>query len=98
MVNKTNTGTFVLLYQIDGIIDVPNSHWLVDENRGVWTNPFKQQVSMMINGISQLPAQTYFYHNDVHFFTKIVSFDPEEGWRIYLITKHVNSITTYTME
>jgi hypothetical protein len=52
----------------------------------------------MINGISQLPAQTYFYHNDVHFFTKIVSFDPEEGWRIYLITKHVNSITTYTME
>ena len=44
------------------LIDVPNSHWLVDENRGVsWRfTPEKQQVSMMIDGINQLPAQTYF--------------------------------------
>ena len=34
------------------IIDVPNSHWLVDENRGVSSeSPEKQQVSMMIDGI-----------------------------------------------
>ena len=69
MVNKTNTGTFVLLYQIDGIIDVPNSHWLVDENRGVWTNPFNNRF-LMIDGINQPPAQTYFYQKDVHFSPK----------------------------
>ena len=46
-------------------IDVPNSHWLVDENRGFFNEtPEKQQVSMMIDGINQLPAQTYFYQKD----------------------------------
>ena len=26
---------------------------------------FQQQVSMMIDGINQLPAQTYFYQQDI---------------------------------
>ena len=26
---------------------------------------------LFFNGISQLPAQTYFYHNDVHFSPKL---------------------------
>ena len=36
---------------------MPFSHWLVDEKRGVSSEtPEKQQVSMMIDGINQLPA------------------------------------------
>ena len=46
---------------INAEADVPNSHWLVDFHRGVSSEtPEKQQVSMMIDGINQSPAQTYF--------------------------------------
>ena len=47
------------------IIDVPNSHWLVDQSywlifiEGFEGLPLKQQVSMMIDGINQLPAPLF---------------------------------------
>ena len=42
------------------------SHWLVDEKRGLWVClPKKQQVSMMIDGINQLPALVIFYQKDI---------------------------------
>ena len=42
------------------------SHWLVDFHRGVSSEtPEKQQVSMMIDGINQSPAPTYFYQKDI---------------------------------
>ena len=43
--------------------DVPNSHWLM-KKKGFEESPEKQ-VSMMIDGINQLPAQTYFYQKDI---------------------------------
>ena len=40
--------------------------WLIDEKRGGWRFTIeKQQASMMIDGINQLPAQTYFYQKDI---------------------------------
>ena len=32
---------------------------------GFEETPEKQQVSLMIDGINQLPAQTYFYQKDI---------------------------------
>ena len=45
-----------------GPIDVPNSHWLVDEKRGGWRNPFNNR-QMMIDGIPNRPL--YFYQKDI---------------------------------
>ena len=42
-------------------IDVPNSHWLVDEKRGAWRNPFNSRFLwwiMMIDGIPNRPIFT----------------------------------------
>jgi len=46
-----------------GAMDVPNSHWLVDEKRGVSKEtPLLQQVSMMIDGMitSSRPLYSIF--------------------------------------
>ena len=38
------------------------SHWLVEQNRGVSSGlPLQQQVSLMIDGINQLPARPLFF-------------------------------------
>ena len=52
---------------VQGMSDVPNSHWLVDEKRGVSEEtPEKQQVSMLIDGINQLPAKPIFTKRTSH--------------------------------
>ena len=43
------------------IVDVPNSHWLVDEKEG-FVYPFKNRL-MMIDGIPNRPL--YFYQKDI---------------------------------
>ena len=47
-------------------IDVPNSHWLVDEKGGGWRfTPWTTGKYLMIDGINQLPAPTYSYQKDI---------------------------------
>ena len=44
-------------------IDVPNSHWLVDENRGVCLLPLNNNRQLMIDGIPHRPI--YLYEKDI---------------------------------
>ena len=48
------------------VIDVPDSQWLVDENRGFFHKPQpSQQLNDAADGIPAIPAPTYFYQKDM---------------------------------
>ena len=68
--------TFEFLIINDSNIDVPNSHWLVDENKGAKGLSLTNKRQMMVDGISNRPL--HFYQKGIIGFQVFLCSDPKE--------------------